>query len=488
MCFPEVRPLSAEIELKFLADPADLAAVLAATSGEELVSRTLIATYFDTPDRDLARAQAALRLRDDGKGRFQTLKIGEGFSRQEYETPAPFEGLDLDQRALKKTLKSDQRRKLEPVFMVTVARRSRTLTFNGARIELALDEGEIVANACKQALCEVELELKEGSPRALFELARHLCATAPLYLCLESKAAQGQSLSIGRASEPWWQPKAQLTVKHSVRLAFQQIARNALAQITSCAAALRHADSVDGLHQLRIGVRRLRIAISNFRKVAVDARRSSIQAELKWLLKACDEARDLDVFVRDNGPLEPADSAFGISVETERQKAHANAIEALRSQRFRELTLEASAWIEAGDWLDHASRKSSIEAFATKVMTRALKKVMRLGSDLRNLSDIERHSLRIAAKKLRYSAEAFAPLLKTGPALIGRVKSLQDGLGDLNDAAVAARIVERLALPTAQMRTADRLLQLRRDQNVALLAAAEKSMRQLAKGDLIRLI
>ena len=480
--------MSAEIELKFLADPADLAAVLAATSGEDLVSRALIATYFDTPDRDLASAQAALRLRDDGNGRLQTLKIGEGFSRQEFETPAPFEGLDLDQRALKKALKADQRRQLEPVFIVTVARRSRVLTFNGARIELALDEGEIVANACRQALCEVELELKEGSPLALFELARHLCATAPLYLYLESKAAQGQSLSSGQALEPWRQSKAQLTGKHSVRTAFQHIARTALAQITSCAAVLRHADSVDALHQLRIGVRRLRSAMSSFKKVAVDPKRLSIQAELNWLLGACDEARDLDVFVRDNGQLEAADSAFGASVEAERQKVHAKAIEALSSQRFRDLALEAFAWIEAGDWLNQASRKSSIGDFASKVLRRALRHVLKRGSDLRSLSDIERHGLRIAAKKLRYSAEAFAPLLKTGPALIGRVKALQDGLGDLNDAVVAGRIVERLALPAAETEVAERLLQLRRDKYEAHLAFTEKSMMKLAKGNLIRLI
>lgn len=480
--------MSAEIELKFLADPADLAAVLGGSPGEGLDSRKLIATYFDTPDRDLASSQAALRLRDDGKGRLQTLKIGEGLSRQEYETPAPPEGLDLNQKALKKALKSDQRRRLEPVFVVTVQRRSRVLLFDGAQIELALDEGEIVAKACKQTICEVELELKEGSPRALFELGRLLGAAAPLYLSLESKAAQGQSLISRRAMEPWKRPRAKLTAKHSVAAAFQQMARDALAQITSCATVLRACDGVEALHQLRIGVRRLRSAMSSFRKVAADHQRSSIQVELKWLLSACDQARDLDVFARDNAQLGIADPTFFAVVETERRKAHAQAIEALRSKRFRDLALEASAWIEAGEWLEHVSQKPSIGTFASKVLKQALKRVLKRGADLHSLSDTERHSLRIAAKKLRYSAEAFAPLMKTGPVLLGRVKALQDALGDLNDAAVAAGIVERLTLPAPERRVAERLLQLRGDKNLTRLESAGKSMRQLAKGDLVQLI
>ena len=73
---------------------------------------------------------------------------------------------------------------------------------NGAKIELVLDQGKIVAGFHTLLLCEVELELKEGSPAAVFALARALDAVAPLQLSPLSKAQRGYRLLDGGGDQP----------------------------------------------------------------------------------------------------------------------------------------------------------------------------------------------------------------------------------------------------------------------------------------------
>src|SRR4051812_48380485 len=76
-----------EVELKFLCTPDDLAVVLAAAPAGDDESRELISVYFDTPDLALQKAGVSLRVRESKGRRVQTLKRGEGLSREEHEAP-----------------------------------------------------------------------------------------------------------------------------------------------------------------------------------------------------------------------------------------------------------------------------------------------------------------------------------------------------------------------------------------------------------------
>ena len=234
--------------------------------------------------------------------------------------------------------------------------------------------------------------------------------------------------------------------------------------------------------------RRLRSAISTFKPVVADVVAPAIQAELKWLLKACDEARDLDVFAHDNAELQPGADALAATVESARVLAHAKASAAVASKRFRDLVLEAAAWVETGPWLTapgkaEKKRKGSARTFAAKALTRRWKRVLSRGEALRTLDDEARHHLRIEAKKLRYAAEAFAPLFDEarGKRFLKRLKGLQDQLGALNDTAVAGRLVARLK-PTGEGKAAaDRLLAAREAGRGKTLKAAARAMTALAK-------
>ncbi|HEX5377124.1 MAG TPA: CHAD domain-containing protein [Phenylobacterium sp.] len=476
-----------EIELKFLCEPRDLDAVLAAAPGEGIQTRTLTSTYFDTPDNALSRGHISLRLRDGGAHRVQTLKRGEGFAREEHEGPAPAKGLDLSVPALKRALTPAQRRSLAPVFTVSVSRRQRTFTHAGAEIELAVDEGAVTSGDRRRTICEVELELMAGPPEALFDLARTLSQTAPLYLSFDGKASQGQALRDGTESSPRKAEKAKLRRGANAADAFQSIARNALTLISANALVLREADGEEVLHQLRVAVRRLRSAISIFKPIAADDMMSTIQGELKWLLGACDEARDLDVFAHDNAALDPAGHAFAPAVEAARAGAHAKACAAVASRRFRDLVLEATAWVETGAWLTTPGkaarkRKGSARDFAVKALAARWKRLLKAGAKFQDLDDEGRHRLRIEGKKLRYSMEAFAPLFdaRGSARFLTRLKDLQDQLGLLNDGAVAAKLVERLG-PTGEGRAAARRLLAARDARRAkTLKAAAKAMKSLA--------
>lgn len=480
-----------EIELKFLCEPADIVAVLAAAPDGETQEKQLVSTYYDTPQGDLRKARISLRIREGGGKRVQTLKRGDGFAREEYERPLNGEGLDLDLPVLKDALPPAKRKALAPVFTVRVLRRQRTFEFGGASIELAADEGEVQAGERARRVSEVELELKGGDCAPLFDLARQLSKIAPLYLSFDGKASQGQGLIDGTDRAPRRHDKAPLARGLTAAGAFQAIARNTLVQIAANGAVLREADSVEAVHQLRVAVRRLRSAISTFAKVADDGQAEAIKSELKWLAGACDEARDLDVFAEgaaaldipgfDLSPLAPV-------VEAARARAHAKACAAVASGRFRDLVLEATAWVETGAWLSAGGKASAkrrdglADRFAAKALERRRKALLALAADLKGSDDAARHEARIAAKKLRYAAEAFAPLFDgDSKPFVKLLKQLQEHLGAINDVAVAQELVERLRLKGQALAAARQIVEARQAGKARAVKAAAKAMDRLVQ-------
>lgn len=445
-----------ETELKFLCEPADIEAVLAAAPEGEDGTIDLAAIYFDTPDRRLRDLGAGLRIRQEPQGRRQTLKAGKGLRRQEHEIAVDSDQPDLGHGPLRDLLGDEQAAQLEPLFAVQVSRRLRTLVFEDAQIELALDEGEILAGGRRATLCEVELELKSGQPAALFSLARRLFEAAPLYLSFETKADQGFALVEGDENARR-HAQASLSLEMSAAAAFQAIARAALAQIGANGLILRRGgDSPEAVHQLRVAVRRLRSAMSTFEALVAGPELDVLKGELKWLSGACDEARNLDVFLEETyRPAAHGNAAIhgladlGQALEAARGKAHARARGAAASTRLRDLLLELHAWVETGAWLEPlADGGGPARDFAVQALSARRRKLAKRGRGLMELSDGERHQVRIQAKKLRYAAEAFRPLLKDKPArrLIKKTKALQSALGALNDGATAEALLTSLAL------------------------------------------
>jgi triphosphatase len=171
-------------------------------------------------------------------------------------------------------------------------------------------------------------------------------------------------------------------------------------------------------------------------------------------------------------------------------RAHAKLRGVLTSGRFRALILETAAWAAAGDWLVKGGkvarrRGAAADRFVAKPLDRRLEGVFKPGKDLLALDDAGRHRVRIQAKKLRYAAEAFAPLFPKVDAkpFIKLVKALQEDLGALNDVAVAQALVERLAPQGEALMAAQQLIAARGAGRAGRLKAADKVLRKLAKAE-----
>lgn len=228
--------------------------------------------------------------------------------------------------------------------------------------------------------------------------------------------------------------------------------------------AVVEARDVEGMHQLRVGFRRLRVAFSSFGTEFRTPTFEALRQRAKTLANRLAPARDFDVFV--NELFEPAATANGAveafavlraRAQAARQRAWDNSVQQITGAAFTKFmsdlgeALDRRAWYEATPGGSQAS--SLIVAFATPATTLAdrvlvlrLRQARKRARHLETLSDTERHRLRIGLKKLRYTAEFFAPLYvrKNVEPFLRRLNRMQDILGGLNDVAVARTTLESL--------------------------------------------
>ena len=204
-----------ETELKLRIAPEHLARLkrhplLKAHQLTRPVTRRLYNIYFDTPKLELRQSGMALRLRRSGGRWLQTLKGGGSVQgglhqRNEWEMPVSGPALDFSLPQVeewKGILPRHLRKQLQPVFVTDFLRNSRIVEWQGAQIELCMDQGEISTEHSRAPLCELELELKSGEPQQLFELALAILDIVPFELESISKAEQGFRLMTGYVEQP----------------------------------------------------------------------------------------------------------------------------------------------------------------------------------------------------------------------------------------------------------------------------------------------
>jgi triphosphatase len=434
-----------------------------------------VSVYFDTDKQKLRRHGLTLRVRRSGDRYIQTIKAtGHSgiLARNEWESEIADAQPDLSQArgtALDELLTDKFWRKLKPQFATRVRRTVFPLERNGAVIELALDEGTIEAGGASMRLCEIELELKSGDKADVFEAVRLMTRALPLQLALISKSERGYRLRDGAQDAPLKFAGVMLTPDMPAHDAFRAIGYACLQQIAGNEAALCK-DDAEGVHQMRVGLRRLRAAISLFSALLDDAQTGAIKAELKWLTGELGPARELDVLIaRVIKPVQRRTSGWDdipkLSRQFARQRAAAltRAREAVGSERYRLLKIEIAAWLEIGVWAtpqDDPQRERgalAIEAFAAEQLSLRRRKLRKRAKSFTELDAPRRHKLRIQAKKLRYATDFFSSLFsgkqagKRQTKFIAALEAVQDGLGDLNDIAVHENIIS--AAGTRRRRT-----------------------------------
>jgi len=470
-------PNSQEVELKLALLDRDFdrleKARLIRTARASARQERLTSVYYDTRKCKLRKRGVSLRVRSDGERYLQTIKAASRdlLSRGEWESEIAGATPDLKAArgtALEPLLSEKLRRKLKPVFETQIERQVIPLHADGAMVELSLDQGKIRTGEKSANVCEVEIELQDGDEAGLFRLAHALGKTAPLRLSARSKAERGYELVDGTVGEPIGADEVRLHRGWSTAAAFEAITQACLYQIAANWEAVDRRDP-EGFHQMRVGLRRLRAALSIFSDMLGDRQSAHVKKELKWLTNELGPARQIDVFSeRALAPLlrthvnEEGVQLLAQEVARRRSEAEVRAKASIDSTRFRELLLKTAEWIQTGDWrkaddeLIRAKRERLIDDVAIEVLTRRHAKVLKRGKKLRELDPQKRHKLRIAAKKLRYVSEFFANLFPRPKArrqrqdFLESLRELQDCLGDLNDVtahqAFCAGLVEDMAL------------------------------------------
>jgi inorganic triphosphatase YgiF len=481
-----------EIELKLSVDPhaanAPLRhpAVKALRTGRMRTAR-IDSSYYDTGETLLADADVALRIRRIGKGWVQTIKgpaqsatAGGLFARAEYEWPLARPTLDYELLATtpwsKLIAKAVKRGGLARCFTTVFERRTIPLAFpDGTRAELCVDLGEIRATqdgeTRRARIAEIELELEQGSASNLFGLARRLAEDLPVAVMTRSKAERGYALLSGERDvigEPVRAESVPLPKHATTEEALAALVRGCLRQIGANAPGLVADDNVEWVHQMRIGTRRLRSCLRLVERSAPSGELRRLVADVKWLAQALGEARDWDVFVGETLPplakwFAAQDHATAAGLKrlrtralARRKLARAAAREAVASARFQRILLAGgylcaaprfateppSEAAHGGD--DLLGRRAA--GFAASLLARRHRKLEQSASALESGSAEERHAVRIAAKRLRYIAEFFAPLFarKRAKGYLKALAAVQDVLGHLNDTATALRVANEL--------------------------------------------
>jgi len=461
-----------EVKLAVALDDLERLAAASALVGRALRStrRELVSTYFDTRDGRLCRRGVALRVRRTGRRRVQTLKgpssaTGVAVDRPELEVAIESDTPDL--AAFRDPLAFELAGlvlpgELVPVFTTRIERTELevawpSLEHREAIVAVALDRGRILADGKEEPISEVELELARGAARALFALVEELRAIAPVSFETRDKAARGYALALGLAPPPRKASRLVLDPEDSIAAGFRRIGLAGLAHALANLAPAADGRDPEGVHQLRVALRRLRAAFCLFRPLLSDGDRERFNGEMRWLLGELGPARDRDVLatellaaIEPIGDLATERAILGELLREGRPALYERVRSALASRRAAELWLDLAAWFELDRFRENATEPARFDEplrpFAAERLQKRWRRVKKLGRDFDRLDAEDRHRLRIALKKLRYGAEFLGSLWPETEVkkLTVACADLQDRLGHLNDVAVATRLAREL--------------------------------------------
>ncbi|MBA1287870.1 CYTH domain-containing protein [Pseudomonas japonica] len=307
--------------------------------------------YFDTPERDLAQARVALRLRKDGDAIIQTLKTrGQSVAglseRNEFDWPLEKAKLDLkklDDSCWPAALAELDKKTIKPLFTTDFVREKAEIAWGRGKakvvLEAALDLGKVVSGKQSEEICELELELREGDPAGLLELACELAATLPLMPCDISKAERGYRL-LDPASYTVSVPAPVVEAEQALDDAFSAIAWYLLGSSQRLAEQYRHTGQWRLLQDWVQQLVELRALLGSLGQAAPRPTTHDLRA-------------GLDALLEDWRPLVEA----GQEDEDVRAAAQEQFIEELTDPRWGHFSLSLSRWLLERTWtVDRANR------------------------------------------------------------------------------------------------------------------------------------
>jgi len=405
--------------------------------GHPLESRVFTSTYYDTPERSLARVGITLRRRlENGVSRWQLKLPRDGAARAEVEVlggpsgpPAELAGLlvahrrhgPLEQIATLRTRRSG----------VRVADGERALADVTVDAVVVLDAGRTAGS-----FVELEVELVDGDEADLRRLSRELRSAGARRSDGKPKVMRLLDLAPVRL------PRRQAPAVEQIH----SLLERQLRELERYDAGVRLGQDAEDLHRYRVATRRSRALIRATRPLLGD-RLALLAAELQWLAGLLGPVRDLDVLLEhlsvECAGLEGDRAAGEVLLDAlaaERARHRATLLEGLVSNRFpallerfdSELALLAGLAAESG------------------LQELAVEELRKLKRDARRLPEVptddELHDLRKRVKHARYAAELAA--LDGGKAVdryVDALKALQEAIGEHQDAVVAEERLRAVA-------------------------------------------
>ena len=170
------------------------------------------------------------------------------------------------------------------------------LTTGRSEIEIALDDGKVMADGAEALIFEVELELKKGSATDLRD-RQGLAGVIPAKIGVLTKSDRGYALARRAMAGPFKAAPVALDREMSSADGFRAIARACLRQFRLNEPLVIGGRSAESVHQARVGIRRLRSAISLFKEILDDGELDTINTHLGDLSQQLGRARNLDVSI-----------------------------------------------------------------------------------------------------------------------------------------------------------------------------------------------
>lgn len=467
---PAGRP-AGEIELKLLVDAERMAhfnaaPVIAANARSKGTRKHLKSVYYDTADRALRNSGLSLRVRQSGARFVQTVKteaVDDPLRRGEWEASVPSLAPDLAlampfiPEKLREHLETQP---LEAVFTADIHRHARMIDLPSGTVEIAFDQGELTAGERSLPVSEIELELKSGSAGAIYEIALRLAEHGAVKPSIRSKSARGFDLAADKPPAARRPRKLQLDASVTLDEAFETILRSCLHHLLQSLPAAEDGRNPEGVHQLRVSLRRLRSALDLMRSVGALSNLDALRSEAKWLAQDLSAARDWDVFQLETLPMIasacPAVAGFdtlGRAAARRQSEAYRKAHRALGDRRCAVFLIGLGGWIETRGWRNDVAAEDLGQLaepavnFAERILSEQHAKVLKRGRRFKSLSAEQVHRVRLAAKRLRYLSEFLLPLFadrKSAKRYSRRLAGLQEELGAFNDMAVTASLLDEL--------------------------------------------
>lgn len=463
--------LAGEIELKLLVDADRMAhfnaaPVIAANARNRGTRKHLKSVYYDTPDRRLRRNGLSLRVRQSGARFVQTVKtdaVDDPLRRGEWEAGVRSLAPDL---ALampfipEKLRNSLAAQPLEAVFSADIHRHARMVDLPSGTVEIAFDQGVLTAGDRSLPVSEIELELKSGSAGAIYEIALRLAEHGAVKPSIRTKSARGFDLAADKPPSARRPRKLRLDPSLTLDEAFATILQSCFLHLLQSLPAAEDGRNPEGVHQLRVSLRRLRSALDLMRSVGALSNLDALRSEARCLAQDLSTARDWDVFqletlptIAKACPSVAGFDALGRAAAARRSDAYRKAHGALDDRRCAVFLIGLGSWIGTRGWRNDVAAEDLGQLaepavnFAQRILSEQHAKVLKRGRRFKSLSAEDLHRLRLATKRLRYLSEFLLPLFadrKSTRKFSRRLADLQEQLGAFNDMAVTASLLDGL--------------------------------------------